>query len=52
MLQDIKKSGRVDELYGQFVDNCEGDGVISPEPGDGPGPTKIILYKDSDSIDS
>ena len=52
MLQDIRKSGRVDELYGQFVDNCEGDGVISPEPGDGPGPTKIILYKDSDSIDS
>jgi Flp pilus assembly protein TadG len=52
MLQDIRKGGGTDELYGQFVDNCEGDGVISPEPGDGPGPTKIILYKDSDSIDS
>jgi hypothetical protein len=52
MLQEIAKGGNEDELFGQFVGNCEGSGVISPIPGDGPGPTKIILYKDTDSIDS
>jgi hypothetical protein len=52
MLQEISKGGDEDELFGQFTGNCEGSGVISPIPGDGPGPTKIILYKDTDSIDS
>jgi hypothetical protein len=52
LLQDVAKGGNKNEVYGQFNDSCEASGNTGPDPTDIPGPDKIILYKDSDSIDS
>lgn len=51
MLQKI--AGGVDKnIFGQFVDGCLAGGAPGPNPGSGPGPYLIQLYKDPDSGDS
>lgn len=51
MLQSI--GGGVDKnIYGQFVDECLAGGAPGPNPGAGPGPYLIQLYKDPDSGES
>lgn len=51
MLQKIG-GGTDKNIFGQFVDNCLAGGTAGPNPGDGPGPYVIQLYKDPDSGDS
>lgn len=51
MLQKI--GGGVDKnIFGQFVNSCLAGGAPGPDPGSGPGPYLIQLYKDPDSGDS
>ena len=51
MLQKI--SGGTDKnIFGQFTDGCLAGGAAGPNPGSGPGPYLIQLYKDPDSGDS
>ena len=51
MLQRI--GGGVDKnIFGQFVDGCLAGGTPGMNPGAGPGPYVIQLYKDPDSGDS
>ena len=55
MTQRTSHSGNTQEVYGQFISECDADGTIEenpPGPGTGPALYKIILYKDPDSRDS
>jgi hypothetical protein len=51
MLQPIS-GGPEKEIFGQFVTECAAGGTPGPNPGAGPGPYIIQLYKDPDSGDS
>ncbi len=51
MLQKIA-GGTDKNIFGQFVEGCLAGGTAGPNPGDGPGPYIIQLYKDPDSGDS
>jgi hypothetical protein len=51
MLQKIG-GGTDKNIFGQFVDNCLAGGSAGPNPGAGPGPYLIQLYKDPDSGNS
>ncbi|MEX2124732.1 MAG: Tad domain-containing protein [Woeseia sp.] len=51
MLQPIL-GGPDKEIFGQFVTDCVAGGTPGPNPGSGPGPYVIQLYKDPDSNDS
>jgi hypothetical protein len=51
MLQQIG-GGQDKNIFGQFVDNCVASGAPGMDPGAGPGPYIIQLYKDPDSGDS
>ncbi|HEY0721817.1 MAG TPA: Tad domain-containing protein [Gammaproteobacteria bacterium] len=51
LVDEMKQNGQA-TLYGQFKDDCGGRGVPGPEPGVGPGPHIIQLYKDPDTLDS
>jgi Flp pilus assembly protein TadG len=51
MLQPIL-GGPDKEIFGQFVTDCVAGGTPGPNPGSGPGPYVIQLYKDPDSDDS
>lgn len=51
MLQKIG-GGTDKNIFGQFVDGCLAGGTAGPNPGSGPGPYLIQLYKDPDSGDS
>ena len=51
MLQTIA-GGTDKNIFGQFVDGCLAGGAPGPDPGAGPGPYIIQLYKDPDSGDS
>ena len=51
MLQPIG-GGQDKNIFGQFVENCLAGGTPGPNPGSGPGPYIIQLYKDSGSGDS
>lgn len=51
MLQRIG-GGQDKNIFGQFVDDCLAGGTPGPNPGSGPGPYLIQLYKDSGSGDS
>jgi hypothetical protein len=40
-------------VFGQFIDECCGrQGTAGPDPGTGPGPYRIQLYKDPDAVAS
>ena len=55
MTRPTSHSGNTQEVYGQFISECDADGTIEenpPGPGTGPALYKIILYKDPDSRDS
>jgi hypothetical protein len=51
MLQKIG-GGTDKNIFGQFVDGCLAGGAAGPNPGSGPGPYLIQLYRDPDSGDS
>ena len=51
MLQRIG-GGTDKNIFGQFVNGCLAGGAPGPDPGEGPGPYIIQLYKDPDSADS
>ena len=51
MLQQIA-GGTDKNIFGQFVDKCAASGAPGMDPGAGPGPYIIQLYKDPDSGDS
>ena len=51
MLQRIA-GGTDKNIFGQFVNGCLSGGAPGPNPGSGPGPYLIQLYKDPDSGDS
>lgn len=51
MVDEMKQTGQA-ALFGQFKDDCGGRGMPGPNPGAGPGPHIIQLYKDPDSLDS
>lgn len=51
MVDRMKQAGQA-VFYGQFKDDCGGSGVPGPDPGVGPGPHIIQLYKDPDSAES
>lgn len=52
LMKEVDQSGTNSYVIGQFLESCESDGTPGPEPASGPGPYKIILYEDPDSIDS
>ena len=52
LLDPVQQKGNESEVYGQFVETCGASGMAGPNPGAGPGPHKIVLHKDPDSIDS
>lgn len=45
LLQTVKQSGVEAHVFGQFVSECEGDGVAGSTPADDVGPNIIQLYK-------
>lgn len=45
MLQTVAQQGVEAQVFGQFVKECEGDGVAGPVPTDDVGPVIIQLYK-------
>lgn len=51
LVDEMQQNGQA-ELFGQFKDDCGGRGVPGPEPGVGPGPHIIQLYKDPATLDS
>ncbi|MFO7529718.1 MAG: Tad domain-containing protein [Marinobacter sp.] len=51
MIDRMNQAGQA-VFYGQFKDDCGGSGVPGPDPGAGPGPRIIQLYKDPDTFDS
>ena len=51
MLQPIG-GGTDKNIFGQFVEGCLAGGTPGLNPGDGPGPYIIQLYRDPDSTDS
>lgn len=51
LVDEMKQTGQA-TLFGQFKDECSGRGVPGPDPGVGPGPHIIQLYKDPDTQDT
>lgn len=51
MLQPIA-GGNDKQIFGQWVEHCDAGGNPGTDPGAGPGPYVIQLYKDPDSGDS
>jgi hypothetical protein len=45
MLQTVAQQGVEAQVFGQFVKECEGDGVAGPVPTEDVGPVIIQLYK-------
>lgn len=45
MLQTVAQKGTEAQVFGQFVKECEGDGVAGATPADDVGPLIIQLYK-------
>ncbi len=52
LLQQVNQQGNNDYVFGQFIGNCDVNGVPGPNPGSGPGPYIIQLYHDPSSGDS
>lgn len=51
MMQPIS-GGPEKNIYGEYIQDCLAGGLGGPNPGAGPGPYLIQLYKDPDSGDS
>lgn len=52
LLQPALHVGNTDQIFGQFIGTCDVNGTPGPNPGTGPGPHIIELYRDSGSGDS
>ncbi len=52
ILQPVTQQGTTDYIIGQFEGNCQSGGEPGPNPGAGPGPYVIELYRDPGSPDS
>ncbi|WP_342245870.1 Tad domain-containing protein [Pseudomonas sp. OTU5201] len=45
LLQTVAQQGNEAQIFGQFIEECEGDNVAGPTPTDDVGPQIIQLYK-------
>ncbi|PAU64726.1 pilus assembly protein [Pseudomonas sp. PIC25] len=45
LLQTVRQQGSEAQVFGQFIKECEGDGVAGPTPANDVGPVIIQLYK-------
>jgi Flp pilus assembly protein TadG len=45
VLQSVSQQGTEAQIYGQFIEECEGDNVPGPDPAGDVGPQIIQLYK-------
>lgn len=45
VLQPASQKGNESQIFGQFVEDCEGDNVPGPDPANDQGPQIIQLYK-------
>lgn len=52
LLQEATQQGSKNFLFGEFAEECNLQGVPGPNPGSGPGPHIIQLYRDYASTDS
>jgi len=52
LLQPVNQQGNEAQVFGQFVQGCTNYGSFTQTPGVGPAPTRIILYKNPDSVDA
>jgi len=52
LLQPVQQKGTEAQIFGQFVQGCTNYGSFTQTPGVGPAPTRIILYKNPDSVDA
>ncbi len=52
LIQPVDQQGVEAHVFGQLVTGCDTAGTFSMDPGTGPEPTKIILYKDPDNLDA
>lgn len=52
ILQPVVQKGGADQVFGQFIGNCDVNGLPGPKPGTGPGPHVIQLYRDFSGGDS
>lgn len=52
LVQPVTHTGTTDYVVGQFEGNCDVNGDPGPNPGSGPGPYIIELYRDPGSGDS
>lgn len=52
LLQEVTGTGNTDQVFGQFIGNCDVNGTPGPAPGSGPNPYIIQLYHDPSSGDS
>jgi Flp pilus assembly protein TadG len=52
LLQEVSQNGNTSFIYGEFIENCRTGGMPGPAPTNVPGPYRIQLYWDPDSIDS
>jgi Flp pilus assembly protein TadG len=52
LLQEATQNGGSNNIYGEFVEECQARGMPGPNPTNIPGPYRIQLYRDYDSRDS
>lgn len=52
LMQPVVQKGNEAHIFGQFVKGCNTGGSFSRNPGLGPAPTRIVLYKDPDRVDA
>ncbi len=52
LLQEATQQGGSNNIYGEFVEECQARGMPGPNPTSIPGPYRIQLYRDFDSRDS
>jgi hypothetical protein len=52
LLQTVVQKGTDAYVLGEFIGNCDVNGTPGPNPGAGPNPYIIQLYRDPDSGDS
>jgi hypothetical protein len=52
LVDEATQQGNQSVIEGEFVEECQAQGVPGPDPGSGEGPYIIQLYEDPDSVDS
>jgi hypothetical protein len=52
LIQQVVQKGTEANIFGQFIEGCKAGGSAGMNPGAGPEPYLIQLYKDANSVDS